>query len=196
MNITIVQFKGGMGKSMIAHQLITGFSYKGVEIDPYGSLANRLPDSVISIPINKKDLDKPTENTIFDFGGFDDIKIDQAIKYSDLVIVPYVPTVESVQSTIDTLQRIVMCNKPILLIANMALKKEDVIDASAVFFDVLGFEVETFFIPMSPTLQTAINENQSVIALAQQPGIKAYAYKKMAATIQELHNVILSYQNN
>lgn len=195
MNITIAQFKGGMGKSMIAHQLITGFGYKGVEIDPYGSLADRLPDTVMGVSISEKQLTKPSENTIFDFGGFDDIKIDQAISYSDLVIVPYVPTVESVQSTIDTLQRISKCNKPILLIANMALKKEDIADASAVFFEVLGYEVETFFIPMSPTLQTAINENKSVISLAQQPGIKAYAYKKMAAIIQELHHIIISYEN-
>lgn len=59
MNITIVNFKGGVGKSMIAHQLISGYGFNGYEIDPYGSLSDRLPECVMRIDIQEKKSKSP-----------------------------------------------------------------------------------------------------------------------------------------
>lgn len=195
MNITIVNFKGGVGKSMIAHQLITGFGFRGCEVDPYGSLSDRLPDRVSRIEIQEKYLSEPSEETIFDFGGFDDIKLDQAISYSDLIIIPFIPTLETIQGTVDTLVRVASANKPILMVPNMSQKENDINDAKFVYEETLGFEVELFPIPMSVALQTAINENRSIIDLSQQGGIKGYAYKKSANIIRDLHAKIREYEN-
>lgn len=194
MNITIVNFKGGVGKSMIAHQLITGFGFRGCEIDPYGSLSDRLPERVERIDIRQKRLERPEEATIFDFGGFDDVKLDQAIEHSDLVIIPFIPTLETIQGTVDTLVRVAPMNKPILLVPNMSQKEGDIHDAKFVFDETLGFEVEMFPLPMSVALQTAINENRSIIELSQQGGIKAYAYRKSANLIRNLHAKISEYE--
>lgn len=193
MNITIANFKGGVGKSLIAHQLITSYDYKGIEIDPYGSLSERLPDKVIKVDIASKQIPKVNENTVFDFGGFDDVKLDLAVKQSDLIIIPFIPTLESVQGTIDTLNRVKLHDKPILLVANMVQKPDDVNDAKFVFEEVLGFEVEIYQIPVSVALQTAINENKSIIELSKQSGIKAYAYKKANKIINGLMDVISNY---
>lgn len=193
MNITIVNFKGGVGKSMIAHQLITGFGFRGCEIDPYGSLSDRLPEKVNRIEIQEKYLAQPMEETIFDFGGFDDIKLDQAIRYSDLVIIPFIPTLETIQGTVDTLVRVARMDKPILMVPNMSQKENDINDAKFVFEETLGFEIEMFPIPMSVALQTAINENCSIIELSQQGGIKGYAYRKSSNMIRELHTKIREY---
>ena len=57
MNITICNFKGGVGKSLIAHQLITSFDFSGVEIDPYGNLADRLQREYQKLIYLKKILD-------------------------------------------------------------------------------------------------------------------------------------------
>lgn len=195
MNITIVNFKGGVGKSMIAHQLISGFGFRGCEIDPYGSLSDRLPNEVNRIEIQEKYLPVPEEETIFDFGGFDDIKLDQAIGYSDLIIIPFIPTLETIQGTVDTLIRVAPMNKPILMVPNMSQKENDINDAKFVFEETLGFEVEMFPIPMSVGLQTAINENKSIIELTQQGGIKAYAYKKGANLLRDLHAKIREYES-
>ena len=195
MNITIVNFKGGVGKSMIAHQLISGFDFHGYEIDPYGSLSDRLPNRVRRIDILQKELEQPIEDTIFDFGGFDDVKLDQAIEYSDLIIIPFIPTLETIQGTVDTLVRVASANKPILMVPNMSQKENDINDAKFVFEETLGFEVEMFSMPMSVALQTAINENKSIGELARQGGIKAYAYKKGSQLMSGLHAKIREYQN-
>ena len=195
MNITVVNFKGGVGKSMIAHQLISGFGFYGCEIDPYGSLSDRLPERVERIDIQQKHLEKPKHETIFDFGGFDDIKLDQAISYSDLIIIPFIPTLETIQGTVDTLVRVASANKPILMIPNMSQKENDINDAKFVFEETLGFEIEMFPIPMSVALQTAINENRSITELSQQGGIKAYAYKRSSKLMVDLHDKIREYES-
>ncbi|MFA6629994.1 MAG: ParA family protein [Sulfuricurvum sp.] len=196
MNVTIVNFKGGVGKSMIAHQLITGFGFEGCEIDPYGSLSDRLPENVSRIDVREKHLNPPHQETIFDFGGFDDIKLDQAVAYSDLIVIPFIPTLETIQGTMDTLVRVAAMNKPILMVPNMSQKENDINDAKFVFEETLGFEVEMFPIPMSVALQTAINENKSIIELSKQGGIKAYAYKKGVNLMHRLYEKIREYENH
>ena len=192
MNITICNFKGGVGKSLIAHQLITGFGYQGIEIDPYGSLTARLPKQVNMVNIDAKTLDTYT-NTIFDFGGFNDIKIEHAIAQSDLVIVPFNATMETLQSTIDTLNTIKEYNKPILFIGNMVQKPEDIQEVNVIIQDILGCECEIFLIPMSAAFQTAINQNVSVLELAQGGGLKSFAYRKAAGIMHELKKSIDFY---
>jgi len=192
MNITICNFKGGVGKSLIAHQLITSFGFNGVEIDPYGNLADRLPEKVVRIDLAEKKLGK-FKNTIFDFGGFNDIKIEQAIGQSNLVIVPFNATIETLQSTIDTVHIIKEFDKPILFVANMIQKPEDIEEINVVIQDVLGFECEIFMIPVSAAYQTAINKNVSILELADSGGLKSFAYKKAAANIRDLKKSIDNY---
>jgi chromosome partitioning protein len=192
MIITICNFKGGVGKSMIAHQLITSFSYQGFEVDPYGSLADRLPQNVKKLD-TMDELPAIIGDTIFDFGGFDCQILRSAITVSDLVIVPFIPTLETLQSTIDTLGVLKEYDKPILLVANLVKKQSDVDESKKLFDEFFGFELEIIELPDSIALQTAIAENQSVIELAKVGGLKAYTYKKAAQSIQNLQNKILEY---
>lgn len=192
MNITICNFKGGVGKSLIAHQLITSFDFNGIEIDPYGNLADRLPEKVKNIDINEKVLDY-YENTIFDFGGFNDVKLEQAVKQSDLIIIPFNATIETLQSTVDTINVVKDYDKPILFVANMIQKPKDIEEVNIIIQDILGFECEIFTIPVSAAYQTAINQNMSLLELSNSGGIKAFAYKKAAENILKLKESIDNY---
>ena len=202
MVLSIINEKGGQGKSMIAHQLITSFGYKGFEIDPYGSLAERLPESVKSIPLNSVSLPKvEDDNIVFDFGGFADKKTKEAISVSDLVIVPFIPTLESVQATEGTISNIlphlIEFEKPLLLVANMVVKEADINDALIVFADTIGISVNDLdygIIPQLTSIQSAINENISVIEMAKRGGFKGHPYRKAAQRIHELHDKILEYK--
>jgi len=190
-NITICNFKGGVGKSFLAHQLITSFGFNGVEIDPYGSLSDRL-ENVEQIPLENKTLETYS-NTVFDFGGFNDIKLEQAINQSDLVIIPLNATIETLQSTIDTLNVVKEFDRPILFVANMVQKAEDIKEINSIINEILGFECEIFILPLSVAYQTAINNNVSILELADAGGLKSFAYKKAAENIRELKRTIDNY---
>ena len=196
MTATIANFKGGVGKSLTAHQLITGFGFKGIEVDPYGSLATRLPDDVVHVRLDEDlpDLAGIEDDILFDFGGFDDEKLATAAAISNLIIVPFIATLESVQTTVETLHRLKEFEKPILFVANMTNKEQDAADSLLAFQEVLGYEVEVYYLPMSVGLQTAINENKSIMELAKQPGLAGFAYKKAAAAMSGLHDVIMKYK--
>lgn len=197
MNITILNYKGGQGKSMIAHQLITTFGYRGYEIDPYGSLSHRLPESVDRIEIDAPKINNMYDKVIFDFGGFADAKQKEAISESDLVVVPFVPVLESVQGTLEMLTDIIPIlekyDKPILFVPNMVAKEEDAKEALNLYSDEIGMEVESYTIPFLIGLQTAINENVSVSKLAGNGGFRGLPYKKSYQIIKGLHDKIMEY---
>lgn len=193
MKITLCNFKGGVGKSLIAHQLITGFNFNGLELDPYGSLSQRLPDRVKKISIKEQQLPEllPEEPLLFDFGGFDDIKLQQACSMSNLVVIPFIPTLESVQGTLRTLQALKDVETPFLLVSNMGQKTQDIQDALVAFQEQREQKLEHFVLPLSVALQTAVNENTSVLTLARGNSLKAYAYQKAATLMQDLYDKIV-----
>jgi len=198
MILTIMNYKGGQGKSMIAHQLITNFGYKGYEIDPYGSLAQRLPDQVKHIGIDTPKINNVYyDKVIFDFGGFAAIQEEEAIKESDLIIVPFVPVIESVQGTLEMLpiilKYLIKYDKPLLLVPNMVAKTEDMQEAINLFSDELEVELDYYTIPYLVSIQTVINENTSTSKKVGTGGFKGMPYKKANTIIQGLHQKILEY---
>ncbi len=198
MKITVCNFKGGVGKSLISHQLITSFGYGGIEIDPYGSLHDRLPNDVIKIGLQDPlpSLEGITEDVVFDFGGFADKKLKDALSLSDCVVVPTIATLESVQATIDTINFIKDFNKPMLVVANMMRKKQNLDESMRAINDTLGFMPEVVELPFSDAFQTAINENTSVVELSKQKGLLGYSYRPAAAIINNLQRTIIKLSNN
>jgi len=69
-----------------------------VELDPYGILKSLMPERVLKLSLRDK-IDKKLDNVVFDFGGFDDLRLDQVAKQSDLVIIPFNPTLVSLGGT-------------------------------------------------------------------------------------------------
>jgi len=166
MKIVIINFKGGVGKSLIAHQLICCFDFYGVELDFYGNLEMRLPGKAIKI--KNKLPDNLPENVVFDCGAFN-TKIDiDVINISDCLIIPFNTSFESVQTTILTLNTLNthLVNKKILFIANQTKKNNMLKEAFQAFEKILGKKLNVFHIPDLQSFQTAINANVGVTKLA------------------------------
>lgn len=190
MKIAMTNFKGGVGKSLIAHQLITCFGYSGITHDPYGNLANRLPDRVTNISDIKSLADLP-EKVVFDCGGFDDKILRQIIKISDLIIIPFTDSFEAIQSTVQMLVffKEILAGKKILFIANMALKNSPYIaQATKAFKKVLNIDINVFTIPTWQSFRTAINRNIALTDMSK----KSIGYKKAADCMLSLHECILN----
>lgn len=189
--IAILNFKGGVGKSFLAHQLITGFGYTGVTHDPYGNLANRLPDKCVSF----QEFEKTSEtfNTVFDCGGFEDKTINKIISICDLIIIPYNSTYESIQSTVQMLNTLKqkLSGKKLLFVNNASTKISLSKMSRTAIDDCLGYTNHIFEIPYFISYHSAVNYNLSIIDMAK----KQAAYRKAASFITDLHNKIISMLN-
>jgi len=97
MKITIFNQKDGVGKTMLATQIALYFDLKIVELDSYGILKSLMPERVIKLGLRDK-ISENLDDVVFDFGGFDDLRLEYVAKQSDLVIIPFNPTLVSLGS--------------------------------------------------------------------------------------------------
>ena len=106
MQIIIYNQKGGVGKSMLATQVSLHFDTSIIELDPYGMLSQTLDDRVVKIELNEEIPHITEGDVIYDFGGFDDIRLDKISNNANLVIIPFNPTINSLGTTLKSYNRV------------------------------------------------------------------------------------------
>lgn len=190
MNITLCNFRRGVGKSLIAHQLIQGFGLNGVEVDPFGALAKKLPGKVEKIRAGTKLLHTEYTNTVFDFGGFEDAKLYQAVEMSNIILVPFIPTDEALETTRNTIAKINGYNTPILLIANMVHDPSDIDGFKIYFSDVIGHDPLMYHFPLNMAYQSCYNDNVCITDMISTPRGADMAYINAAKSIMDLYTLI------
>lgn len=194
MQIIIFNQKGGVGKSMLATQIALHYDTSIIELDPYGVLEQTLDDDrVLKLGLDDKIPQINGGDIIYDFGGFDDARLDIASKTSDLIIIPFNPTINALGTTLQSYQRAKQQNIPILFIANAVIKEQDAIDAIDFIKENTADDIDYFIIPHTRALQTSENEGQSIIELANSTGLKRHTYKKISAIMNELMDTIKEY---
>ena len=171
MKITIFNQKGGVGKTMLATQIALYFDLKIIELDPYGILKSLMPERVIKLGLRDK-ISNNLYDVVFDFGGFDDLRLEHVAKQSDLVIIPFNPTLVSLGGTLKSFYKIKNLNDNILFVANGYIKDQDVKDAVEFLEENIKDPIEYFAIPFTRAVQTAENEVVSIVDLPNQVGLK------------------------
>jgi len=68
-------------------------------------------------------------DVVYDFGGFDDKRLDIVSKTADLIIIPFNPTINALGTTLESYQRAKEQNIPILFVVNAVIKEQDATDA-------------------------------------------------------------------
>ena len=194
MQIIIFNQKGGVGKSMLATQIALHFDTTIVELDPYGVLSQTLDDDrVFKIGLNDEVPNITQGDVVYDFGGFDDTRLDKVSKTSDLIIIPFNPTINALGTTLESYKRAKEQNLPILFIVNSVIKEQDSIDAIEYIKESTKDDIEYFIIPHTRALQTSENEGQSIIELSNSSGLKRHTYKKISSTMINLMDRIKEY---
>jgi len=193
LQIIIYNQKGGVGKSMLATQIALHFDTSIIELDPYGMLCKTLDDRVISIGLDKEVPSIESGDVVYDFGGFDDIRLNQVAKNVDLIIFPFNPTINALGTTILSYNRVKKLNVPVLFVVNAYIKDNDVVDAIDFICENTNEEIDYFAIPHTRALQSAENEGVSIIELANGGGLKKYTYKKISSIMKDLMKKIEEY---
>ncbi len=130
MNIIIFNQKGGVGKSMLATQIALSFNAVIIELDPYGVLNQTLDSQrVHKVALDGEVPKISTDYIVYDFGGFDDHRLDTISKDAHLIIIPFNPTINALGTTLKSYKRASEQDLPILFVANAVLKEQDAIDA-------------------------------------------------------------------
>jgi len=194
MQIIIYNQKGGVGKSMLATQIALHFDTTIIELDPYGVLTQTLDDKrVYKLGLDESIPDISDGDVVYDFGGFDDIRLDSISKNANLIIIPFNPTINSLGTTLKSYERAKEQNIPILFVANAVIKENDALEAIEFLKESTQDDIEYFSIPHTRALQTSENEGQSIINLASSSGLRRHTYRKISATMRELMSVIEEY---
>ena len=194
MQIIIFNQKGGVGKSMLATQIALYFDATIIELDPYGVLTQTLDDDrVYKVALNENIPHIASGDVVYDFGGFDDIRLDAVSKNADLIIIPFNPTINALGTTLESYKRAKQQKLPILFIVNAIIKDQDATDAIDYLKETTKDDIDYFIIPHTRALQTSENEGQSIIELANTSGLKRHTYRKISSTMVELMKLIKTY---
>lgn len=193
MQIIIYNQKGGVGKSMLATQIAFYFDASIIELDPYGVLTKTLDDRVVKIELDEEIPVITSGDVIYDFGGFDDIRLNQLSNRADLVIIPFNPTINALGTTLESYKRVQELNLPILFVVNSFIKDSDVDDAVNFLSENTQDEIDYFAIPHTRALQTSENEGVSIIDIANSSGLKKHTYRKISKTMKNLMKKIEEY---
>ena len=192
LKIGVMNDKGGVGKTAITQQLAQGFGLQAVDLDPYGNLSTRIPNT---LEIEQgEDLNQLPSAFIADFGGFAHEDEDSVLDMLDIIVIPYIPTAESVETTYMMVQRISATITPILFVANRVVKNKDeeAIKKSFVLFSsLLEYGANLATIQDSRAITTAINGSFSVIKKSKERGLVGHQFKKIANSFINLEKKIL-----
>lgn len=194
MQLIIYNHKGGTGKTTYATQIAIYFDATIIELDPYGVLTQTLDeDRVFNVGLDDNVPEITDGDVVYDFGGFDDARLDIVSKNADLIIIPFNPTINALGTTLKSYKRAKEQNIPILFIANAVVKDKDVDDAIEYIKESTGDDIEYFTVPHTRALQTSENEGLSIIDLANSSGLKKHTYRKISKTMNNLMEVIKEY---
>ena len=129
---------------------------------------------------------------IFDFGGYLDKRVIEALKQSDVVLVPVINEFKDLHTTINFIQEIEDYNKKIIVVVNRAQKGDyaSVCEAMKVFYSYPVFEIKS-----TRALPNIMKEKKSVKAMAEEGGLKAWNYKTVAQQFDKIIDKIFQFNS-
>ncbi|MCJ8326992.1 MAG: ParA family protein [Campylobacterales bacterium] len=194
MQIIIYNQKGGVGKSMLSTQLALHLDTTIIELDPYGMLHETLGDDIVfKVALNEQVPSITEGDVIYDFGGFDDERLDIVSKNADLIIIPFNPTINSLGTTLKSYHRAKEQNLPILFLVNAVVNEKDITDSIEFLKENTNDEIDYFWLPHTRALQTVENEGISLLEFSQSTPLRKHTYKKINLRMQELLEKIKEY---
>ena len=179
MRISIINKKGGVGKTSLAFSLAKDLDYYLLSND----------DSVIEIAYKdmSKIMEKPKliNDVVYDFGGFVDAGVLNILDKSDFVIVPLTSDLNSFKKTVSLLDEIT--NENIILVANKS-EKDDFAEIEKYFKSKYDYPI--FEIKNSRIWKKTFEESKSVLQIKNASKINKYVYRNSITGYEDLLSYI------
>lgn len=182
--ITVWTKKGGCGKTNISAELILRLEYPAITNEQESMLSVILPTERLKILSPTESVPNFDCGMVFDFGGYIDKRIIEALKQSDYILVPTLPEVSEIQSCISTIQAIKKYNQNIVVIANKTENKDDFKTITEAIKQIGDYPV--FEIKKSRALPNIYTEKKSIKQIMRESPLLKYSYRKVSEQFNEL----------
>ena len=194
MKVVIWTGKGGNGKSFLTAQLIYN-GFEAIDLDPFGDIFDRFEDKSIYLEEYEEipDLSGIEGDIVLDFKGGKDRRLKGALDKADLLIIPVVPSRESVATTLKSIEYINHDIKKLFVI-NMIDKDSNLEDTLEVLRDSIEEEIVYSTIKLSKAYRTSINNNESIVAMAEEKSLRSGAYRTHSKEIKAFLNKVEEFR--
>jgi cellulose biosynthesis protein BcsQ len=188
-NFVLWSLKGGVGKSSIAANLAHTLNYGIVTNDVYSPIEKVMPEGrYLKLMPNQEipaQVLKNNSGIIFDFGGYLDKRIKDAVKVSKCVIIPIIEADDfNVQGLISSIAEIKEITSKVVIVLNK-MKKEHM-TAVKVELKKHKYPYPVFEISSSRALIRVVKQKESIREMTKRGGLLAYMYKGVSNQFEEL----------
>ncbi len=187
MKIGIFSSKGGVGKTSLSFSLALDLDFKYVTNDFSVSLQKYKNSKFMP---NKLSM---YENCIYDFGGFENSQVYEAIEKLDLILIPTINDANSVYRTLTALLKFKQI--PIFIVPNILESKKD-LDTIRLVIDHHYMNAKYFPIRKSKLLRTALESGKSATEVYNENDKSKYQFKNAYADYKKILDFIKSFQND
>lgn len=178
MIISVINKKGGVGKTPIAFSLAKDLGYE-LQSNDNSVIETIYPDKArIGRPILQ-------DHCVYDFGGFVDSGVLDIIKASNAVIVPCSIDYNALMRTVETIEEIITVNSNIIVIITKTEKESD--------FETFRDEISSFFEDLyfvelrnSKIFKNSMETGKTVTQLYQETPLSKSAYRTVYQQYQSL----------
>lgn len=181
--------KGGDGKTSISAEIAMRLGLPIITNEPYTTLDIIFnEDNLLQL---KKDEPVPyyeNQGMVFDFGGYIDERVIDAIKQSDYVLVPTIPEISDIQVLINSIMEIQKYNQNIVIVVNKTESEKDVEIVKNAVQDIGDFPI--FEIKKSRALPNIYVDKMSIAQMVQTSKIKAWHYSKVEKQFSDIIDFI------
>ena len=192
-NFALWSLKGGVGKSSISVNIAHTLDYGIVTNDVYSPIEKTMPKEKCLKLSPKQNIPAPVlkKNNclIFDFGGYLDHRIVDAIKVSKYVMIPVIESDDfNIQGLLSSIAEIKVINNNIIIILNK-MKKEHM---AAIKSELkrLKYPYPIFEINSSSALVRSVKQKESIRSMVERGGLLAWRYKDVNDQFEKLINFL------